>query len=243
MSLVSFADLEGKGSMKMKSFVLTAALLAAPVLAQAQTFGLPVGCEAYLTIQGKDCTVSHHFTCSNDPEGHQRRVDLDEQQITYSGRIDAETQWIESFHLLSGHTERLESNPADRASLSELIASGRNTWDFRTESDEIGVTRYRGEDRLTGEEVVIDGVTLLRTEYDIVTLSPEGDELWRATGREFISPEWRMFISGTSTYTMPDDQFETDGTPVEFIFPGEPGFLSVNPKFGCGVVMSSYAAQ
>ena len=48
-----------------------------------------------------------------------------------------------------------------------------------------------------------------------------------------------MCLAGTGTVTTPRDTFERDGSPVEFIFPGEPGFLSANPKHGCGVVMSS----
>jgi hypothetical protein len=53
-----------------------------------------------------------------------------------------------------------------------------------------------------------------------------------------------MFISGTTTVALPDGSVtESDDTPVEFIFPGEPGFLSVSPKHGCGLVMSSLGAQ
>jgi hypothetical protein len=40
--------------------------------------------------------------------------------------------------------------------------------------------------------------------------------------------------------TTPTDTFDTDGTPVQFIRPGEAGFASVKPKFGCGAMMSSY---
>ena len=35
----------------------------------AQTFSLPGGCTAYLTVQMSSCTVSHHFTCDGDPAG------------------------------------------------------------------------------------------------------------------------------------------------------------------------------
>lgn len=229
--------------MKKVALMTIAAMLAAPGWAFGQNFQLPAGCEAFVTVQGKDCTVSHLFTCSDDPAGHTRRADLDEERITYVGRVDSEAQWIESFHLLSGHSEQLESNPDDRASLSELLATDRDTWDFVTESAQIGPTRYTGEDRLIGERVVIDDVTLLRTEYEIVSRAADGQELWRGQGREFVHPEWRVFLSGISEYTTSDGTFETDGTPVEFIFPGEPGFLSVNPKHGCGVVMSSLRAD
>jgi hypothetical protein len=47
--------------------------LAAP--AAAQTVSLPAGCEAYVTVQKRSCTVSTLFRCAADPEGHQRRMD------------------------------------------------------------------------------------------------------------------------------------------------------------------------
>jgi len=227
--------------MRKLLIVLPFVMPALPVAAQ-QTFALPAGCEAYVTVQSAACTVSHHFTCEGDPEGHQRRVDLDEGGMTYIGSIDAETQWIASFHTITGHSEELEPAPVDRASLSELIETGVNTYDFMTLSDHIGPTRYVGEDRLTGETVVIDGVTLDQTSYEIRSMSADGTEIWRAAGNEYISRDWRMFLAGAGTITTPDGSFESDDSPVEFIFAGEPGFLSANPKHACGVVMSSYAS-
>lgn len=212
-------------------------LLAGPVAAQG-TFALPAGCEAYVTVQSRSCTVSHHFTCAGDPEGHQRRVDLTEEGLVYAGTIDAETQWIESFHVVSGHTERLAPAPADPASMTELMATGTDSYDFRTLSPEVGTTRYAGQDRLTGEVVQIDRVPLHRTAYRITATAADGSILWSGEGNEYISADWRMFLSGTGTMTTPDESWEVDDTPVEFIFPGEPGFLSSAPKHGCGVMMS-----
>jgi hypothetical protein len=105
--------------------ILALALLAAPAAAQEaapappdapaqvdrRTFQPPQGCTAFLTVQSAACTVSHHFTCEADPEGWQRRVDMDEEGIAYSGAIDAETQWVESYHFLSGHSEALAPTP------------------------------------------------------------------------------------------------------------------------------------
>jgi hypothetical protein len=228
----------------MRAAALFLALPLMPAVAAAQqaptrSFQPPAGCTAYMTVQMADCTVSHHFTCEGDPAGWQRRVDMDEQGITYFGAIDSETQWMESYHVLSGHSERLLPGAADPASFTELTTRNIDTYDFRTESDEIGITRYVGQDRLTGETVVIDGVTLERTEFAIRVLDAEGNEQWRAAGNEYISREYRLFLGGTSTITTPDDVWETDGSPVEFFFPGEPGFLSATPRHGCGVVMSS----
>ena len=45
----------------------------------------------------------------------------------------------------------------------------------------------------------------------------------------------RMFLAGTSEVTNENGSFELEGNPVEFIFEGEPGFLSASPKYGCGL--------
>ena len=214
--------------------------LAAPALAQDRpaTFSLPAGCDAFVTVQSESCTVDHHFTCTGDPEGHKRRVTLDEQGMTYTGVTDDETQWISSFHVLSGHTEVLERDPDEPASLSGLIATGVDDYDFRTLSDEIGISRYVGQDTLTGRQITIDDVTLDETTYDITAYDSAGNEVWAAQGREFVSRNWRMFLAGTGTVTTPDGTYERSNRPVEFIFPGEPGFLSSTPKHGCGVAIS-----
>jgi hypothetical protein len=206
----------------------------------AQTFNAPTGCEVYLTVQGRDCTVDNHFTCAADPAGEQHRASFDENAMTYLGAIDEETQWINSTHIIGGHSEELGSNPLDRASFSELIATGSDSYDFKTNSAEVGQTRYVGVDRLTGNSRKVDGVTLEETAYDITAYAGDGSVLWSSKGREFISREFRIFLSGKSTVTTPTGTFDTDGTPVQFIRPGEAGFASVKPKFGCGAMMSSY---
>lgn len=228
------------------SRLLPLLLLAAALPAAAQesapdsrTFQPPAGCTAYLTVQGAACSVSHHFTCGSDPEGWQRRVDMDESGITYFGAIDSETQWMESFHVLSGHSETLAPAPADPASFSELTATNADSFDFVTNSPEIGPTRYVGEDRLTGETVTIDGVTLDRTEFRVTAYDAQGNELWRTAGNEFISRDWRMFIGGSNTTALPTGEtYEDDNSPVEFVFPEEEGFLSIRPRYGCGSLMS-----
>lgn len=215
-------------------------VLSAPVVAQtSQTFELPAGCTAYVTVQNADCTVDHLFTCVGDPEGHQKRVTLDEEGLNYFGTIDAETQWVDSVSVRSGIVEELEASPADPASFSELLENGVDTYDFRTLSDQTGPTRFVGADELTGEVEVVDGVTLEVTNYQITAFNEAGEEMWSSKGREYINREWRRFFAGSSVVTTPGDRFERDGRPVEFIFPGETGYLSANPKHGCGVVMSS----
>lgn len=213
------------------------ALAAGPALPQGR-FALPAGCEAYVTVHKADCTMSHLFICAGDPQGHQRRVDLNETGLIYMGVIDAETRWIESFHASTGQTVRLVPGAADPASLTDLIATGRDTMEFETLSDMFGITRYTGEDRLTGETVVIDGVELQRTEFTLTVQDAAGQTAWQVRGREFIHPGWRTFLSGTRTYVTEDGDVTEDATPVEFIFPGEPGFLGTSPRHGCDMMMS-----
>lgn len=216
-----------------------AVLPAAAFAQQGRTFSMPAGCEAYVTIQMRSCSVSHHFTCAADPEGWQRRVDMDIDGPTYIGAIDGETQWMESFHTFSGHSERLENAPRDPASFAALLSEGTDTYDFQTLSDEIGTTRYVGFDTLTGVTQEIDGVVLDQTEYQITAYDTGGGMIWESKGFEWISRDFRMFLSGVSTITTPEGSFDVDNSPVEFIFPGEPGFLSVFPKHGCGETVSS----
>ncbi|MFT4743690.1 MAG: hypothetical protein ACI91Z_001667 [Yoonia sp.] len=221
--------------MKLAAFLV---VLAAPV--SAQEFSLPAGCDAHLTVQSRSCEVHHYFRCAGDPHGEQSHVSLSEDGLDYIGTIDAEAQWVTSHHIRGEHSEELESNPRDRASFSELVATASDDYDFRTTSSEIGETRYVGRDTLTGKQVVIDGVTLDETSYDITAYAADGTKMWRSQGNEFISRDWRMFLSGKGTVTTPTDTYDTDGTPVQFIYPGEPGFLSIKPLFGCGVMMSSF---
>lgn len=215
--------------------------LAAPAAAQDR-MSLPAGCEAYLTVQMRSCVVSHHFTCAGEPKGHQRRVDVIEDGVVYSGLIDSEAQWLRSYYPFSDDVEELLPDPADPASFTRLVETGLDTYDFRTVSPIGGEQRYVGQDSLTGERVVIDGVTLLRTEYRIRQIDESGEVVWRAAGSEYISEEWRMFLSGTGEAWTPEDgTYSVDDTPVEFVFPGEPGFLTMRPKYDCGAIMSSAA--
>ena len=222
---------------RVKELAVAVLVLPGAALAQGE-FTLPAGCTAYVTVQKADCSVSHLFRCEADPEGYQRRVDLDETGLTYLGVIDSETQWIESFHASVSYSTYLAPGAADPASLTELIETGRDGLDFQTRSDVIGLTRYVGEDRLTGETVTIDGVNLQRTAFDMTVFDEAGGVIEKIEGNEFIHPEWRTFLSGTRTFTTPEGVVNEDGTPVKFIFPGEPGFLGSVPRQGCAPMLS-----
>lgn len=221
--------------MKTLTAILTV-LAAAPALA-AETFALPPGCDGYVTVQKRGCIVSHLFTCESDPAGHQRRADLSDEGMMYLGLIDAETQWLESYHVAAGHTDRLGPVVRDAASFTDLLETGRDSFDFETSSDLYGITRYVGGDELTGVVEVIDGVELMQTIFDVIAYDAGGAELWRVAGQEYIQPEWRTFVSGRRIVSSENGVSERDNTPVEFIFPGEQGFLARRPLYDCSVVL------
>ncbi|KPP89120.1 MAG: hypothetical protein HLUCCA08_02735 [Rhodobacteraceae bacterium HLUCCA08] len=212
-------------------------LVAAPAAAN-QSFALPEGCEGYVTIQKRGCVVTHLFTCAGDPPGQQRRADLGEDGLDYLGIIDAEAQWVESFHVTAGHTDTLGPRIRDAASFTELLETGADDFDFETTSDLYGVTRYVGRDGLTGVVVEIDGVPLRETDFELTAFDAAGAELFRVSGREYIHPDWRTFVSGVRRVTSANGVTETDNTPVDFAFPGEPGFLARDPVQDCSVVLS-----
>lgn len=206
-------------------------LLAAPAAAD---FVPPAGCTAWLTVQSRSCLVSNHFRCDQDAPGDQWREDARINGPYFVGRIDAETQWVES-HSSDGTVDRLAPNPPDPASFSDLIATGRDTYHFTTENSAGYTQTMRGQDTLPGQTVVIDGVTLERTTYKIEARYGDGSFSYASQGSEFIHRDWRMFLAGTGETDYGDGNgfLPYDFTPVEFHFPGDPGFGERVPKYDC----------
>ncbi len=221
----------------MMKTALTMALLTASPLA-AQEFSLPQGCEGYVTVQSRGCTVSHLFRCEADPEGHQHRAAFTQDGMTYVGRIDAEAQWVESFLLRAGTVVTLGPTTTDSASLSTLLNDGRDTFDFETTAQGFAPVRHVGYDELTGGSVAIDGVELLVTNFEITRFDSSGNQTSTTTGSQFVSEEWGRFLSGISVQSSASGTVEMDRTPVDFIFPGEAGFLSSTPIHDCSVTLS-----
>lgn len=215
-----------------------AAATAAPVLADGATFTPPEGCTAYLTVQARGCRVSHHYRCTEDPPGDQWRTDFDQEGPFFSSHIDREAQWVESFEMFPTVRQALDPNPEDPASFSELL-NGADSYSFGLSRDNGERTHVSGFDRLTGRSVSIDGVTLQETEFEFTEQTLDGTVLRRSHGHEYIHPEWRQFFSGPSEWDGGDGTFvPLDGSPVEFIFPGEEGFLSTTPLFDCDAILS-----
>jgi len=215
-------------------------LLTAVAPALAGTWTPPEGCTAYLTVQAKQCRVSHHYTCAGDAPGDQWRVDMGQEGPFFYSRIDREGQWLESYDPV---LQTLDPNPDDPASFSALLAEGLDTWDFTLSKADGTGSRAAGYDRLTGQTVVIDGVTLQQTEVEFIEYDLSGMVLRRSRGNEYVSPDWRMFFAGPGETDLGEGQWlAIDGSPVDFIFPVEDGFLASQPQYDCDVLTASLAA-
>lgn len=219
----------------MKVLVVPLLLLASPALAAG--FKAPEGCQSVMTVQSRGCYVANYYTCEAEP-GFLWRVDYDQEGPFYQSMIDSETQWLESLDLGDGVLQTLDPNPADPASASGLLASGYDGFIFGLSKDNGEHTNVRGFDRLTGESVVIDGVTLRRTEYEYTETDDAGNILRQSRGHEFILESPRTFIAGTSEWFDGEVWQPMDGRPVDFAFPGGKGFEATQPIFDCDAVMS-----
>jgi hypothetical protein len=218
---------------------LALALLLVPAPVLAGVWVAPEGCEVFMTVQSKGCRVSQYYRCIADPHGDQWRADFDQEGVYFLSHIDGEGQWIESFDLNPTIRQTLDPNASDPASFSELLSSGMDTFAFGLSREDGRMSSVSGFDRLTGNTVVIDDIPLSETAFDYTEVDPMGNILRRSRGNEYVHPEWRLFFSGPSEWDPGDGNYlPMDGSPVEFILPGEPGFLKTQPIYDCDAVMS-----
>lgn len=228
--------------------VLAATAAAAAFPALAGTWAAPEGCTIFMTVQSRACRVSNYYTCAQDAPGDQWRADFDQEGLFFRSRINAEAEWIESFDGDPVVRQSLDPGAEDPASFSELLASGLDSYAFGLSRSDGAHSNVSGYDRLTGSSFTIDGVVLEETEYDYTETDDAGTVLRRARGNEYVSRDKRLFFAGPGETDLGDGQWlPIDGSPVDFVFPGEKGFASSQPIYDCdaltaglGVVRVSY---
>ena len=212
--------------------------LASPSVAETQ---LPKGCTAYLTVQSRGCNISHHYTCTGDPKGHQWALYINNDGPVYVSQIDHETRWIYSVSMYTRVESRLIEDAKDHASLTTLLQTGYDDFDFKTQESDGAIEHVRGFDRLIQDTIVIDDHPLMIVESEVTTTDKNGDLIWAVKGPIFVDPNNRFFLSGVDIWTYPNsDPVETNETPVEFIHPGEPGFLADTPKYDCNAELVKF---
>ncbi len=214
---------------------LACALILCGASASAGTFTPPKGCTAYLTVQSRQCLVEHHWTCAADPQGMKWHTEIGQNGPVYIGQVDDEAQWIDSYYVGDDARERLVSPAKDPANLTELLSNGLDSYQFSISTSK-GRMDVTGFDRIVERDLTIDGEVLHRTEYSIRIVDTKGALSYAATGSEYVSAKHRRFFSGYGTVSGPDAPYDFNASPVEFIYPGAPGYLSNTPLYGCDVV-------
>lgn len=210
-----------------------------PFPAVAGTFTPPEGCTLTMTVQSRQCRVSNHYTCAADGPGMRWRADFDQEGIFFSSQIDNETQWTESRDTDPPVVQKLVPGAKNPASFSGLLATGRDDFAFDLTRDDGNDSTVSGFDKLTGDTFVIDGIQLQGTAFEFTEVDQQGNVTRRSRGNEYISEEWRLFFAGPSEWDPGDGIYlPMDGSPLQFIFPGEPGFGATQPLFECDDVLS-----
>lgn len=218
-----------------------AVTLGAALPATAQdAFPVPEGCEGVLTIQHRSCIAVNMWRCEADAPGEQWIGLFIPQGLFSVRKVDDEFQWLETRYAFPPRTEVMDQPADDPGSITDLVANGVDTFDFVTRStNDTPPERTIGFDMLTGEEELIDGEPLLPTAFEVEHSTPDGTVTSRSAGTQHVSERHRIFVLGLSwDPETPDDI--TDMSPVEFIYPGEPGFFSAAPKFDCGVTDAGF---
>ena len=230
-----------------KGKAMNAAFAALPILltlasaGAAQTqgglFTPPEGCEAYLTVQSRGCSVTNHFICPQIAPDHTFRTDFGEAGPYFTSRIDGDAQWIESGPPENPTRTRTVDPITDPGSVSELIENGVDSFDFYQQDDRDGLTRVTGYDRIIGE-IEIDGEPLYRTDFEMTRRDENGRVIEHVRGKEYVSGRHNRFFAGFAV-DVTDDERETnarDRSPVDFIYPDEPGFRGTYPRYDCDLM-------
>lgn len=226
---------------KIAAFAGLATLMTLGSAGTAQTqgglFTPPEGCETYLTVQSRGCTVTNHFICPRIDPDHRFRTDFGEAGPFFTSRIDGDGQWIESGPPEFPTRTRTIGEITDPGSVSELIESGVDSFDFYQKAEGEPRTRVSGYDRILGQ-VEIDGEPLYQTEFEMTRRDVNGTVIEHVRGREFVSDTYKRFFAGVSV-DVAEDGRETNGrdrSPVEFIYSGEQGFRGTYPRYDCDLM-------
>jgi len=226
-------------SMQTTLTAIAAALAAVPALAQPTS--PPAGCEGFLTVQTRACTVSHYWRCDSAPEGTTWEIAYDENGPVSLHTYDRDFQWLDAFYFTTGTTERLYEPGPDPISLTELLETGVDTYDFTTleqTGSEMAKLNTVGRDEALGGTEVIDGVTLHTYRVQSETRDEDGNIVFAAEGKQYVLKEERLFMLGQESYFDGEQHWQEDNTPREFIFPGEPGFEDFEPRYGCNALQA-----
>ncbi|WP_309667081.1 hypothetical protein [Tabrizicola sp.] len=217
-----------------------AATLALP--AAAADWAVPPGCSGFLTVQSKECRVSNHYRCSNDSPDRQWQADFDVDGLMLLTQTDAEARQWRIVDPRKGTDLSLDPMSSAIPKLSDLLRYNPDTaleqWMTGADGKK---TFFLGFVQVIDEAVVIDGIALQRTVFNISKSVGDTRVVSGERGFGFVHPEWRLMFAGAGERFEGDmsNYKPHDGSPVDFVFADEPGFLSTRPIHDCEMMVSS----
>ena len=221
----------------MKFAYAFAAMIVAPFMAVAET--TPEGCEAVLTVQKHGCEVTHIYQCE---QGIVKHINIDQDEFDWVSLFGPDYIELESKEEITGIGLVGMNAISDPRSLHTLLTTGRDTVAYRGEFDMpgllIGAADVSSQSRLMDEVLEIGGVTWQKALEEIV-FQVRPHLAMTGTQDIWIDAESGILFHGSSSHELAGKAEETDNTPVEVIYPGQPGFLSMSPIYDCGEMMSA----
>ena len=211
--------------------------------AEAQTAEIPNECSAYLTVQTRSCRVLHFMTCTDLSSGQYRVDRYDAEGIGSAALYDRQMNALVVILPREGAILRQDPASPDPLSMDELIETGKDTYDATRMINESVPLRLKGFDLLTEESVVIDGRTLKVTEFNLRETGPNGEVYGHTAGRQYLDTSLRYIFGGIYRDQTDAGAPDQDTTPVDFIYPGDDGFLATEPRFDCAQSLASLTPE
>ncbi|MBV7410880.1 hypothetical protein [Maritimibacter sp. DP1N21-5] len=213
----------------------TCLALLSPLSVTAADFAPPAGCKGVLTVQSRECTLLNLYICEGDDSIWEATFSADGFDVL--AQYSPDYIWRDIAYLWDQSRETFLEPAEDAPSLAELAKTGVDTFRYtvhRTAPGEDRLLTIVGADMLSGETVVIDGVTLARVDTELQILDDEGTVEYASRGTQYLDVERGLFFWGKDA-VLDADGAETvyDNSPVDFIEPGEPGFGAAVPLYDC----------
>lgn len=200
-------------------------------------FDLPEGCEAFLTVQNRNCSVTLMWRCNVAPQGDIWGASFSDYGLESISNYAASYQWLDTVYTWDQSREQFTPPAADPIELNRLLDTGSDSYDFimrrslLEESYDIHIT---GSDHLTGETEVIDGVELDKVATEMLITADDGTVEYQSHGFQYFSRELGQFFLGIANVIGGDgSSTQYNDSPMDFILPGEPGFGATTPLYEC----------
>ncbi len=201
----------------------------------ARGFTPPEGCQLFATVQNRACGVSLLWRCDH-AEGDFWEANFSDEGLESVVSYNRDYQWLDAAYTWDSSHEKYTPPAIDPISRSDLIGTGLDTYDFimrRSTPDRRYDIRIIGADMLTGATRTIDGYELEEVQTRIEILDDEGFTEYASQGTQYYSRDLGLFFIGTEEVFGPEGSTFWDDAPRDIILPGEPGFGTTRPFYGC----------